>query len=143
MRSAAVKGAAIAATAAVLVLAAVASGAKYEGQVAEDPGARVTLRVEGHGSDRTVVGFKVKNLLISCDGADARLHSAALDGEATVGKRGRFVLKGDDPDLKMAIKGKLIGGGEAEGVVTYSGRTTVGETEVDCTSGKQAWNVAR
>ena len=135
---------AIAAVAALLVLAAGAAAAKYEGAVDDDPEAIVTLEVERSDGGRTVTGFKVKGLLIHCSNAgDARLPHLALDGEAAAGKRGRFELEAREHGLRVAVKGRLIGRLEAKGTLSYAGRTTVGEEELECASGKQKWAVAR
>jgi len=129
---------------AVAAGAALASTSRYRGELDRNPMTRVTLRVDRDDGDRVVVGFKVKRLLISCDGAaDARLGRAEIRGEATVADRGRFKLKGGDPILRMAVKGKLAGKRRAHGTVRYSGLTNVGGEELECASGKRAWSAKR
>ena len=129
----------------VLVLAATAAFAatsKYLGEVDGDPKATVRLKVDR--GEEAAVGFKVKQLFLACDGGvEARLGSAVIEGEATIGDRGRFKLKGEDPKLKLAVKGRLIGKRGAEGTVVYSGPTTVGDQRRDCTSGKVGWTAKR
>lgn len=129
----------------VVVLAAAAALAAtrtYRGEIDGDPKATVRLNVDR--DDDAVVGFKVKQLFLACDGGvEARLGTALIDGEATIGDRGRFKLKGEDPKLKLAVRGRLLGKRRAEGTVVYSGPTTVGGQRRDCTSGKVGWTAKR
>jgi hypothetical protein len=126
------------------LLAAGASAAKYTGEIEGDPETTVTLKVERSEKEQNVVGFKVKDLLIDCGRAgDARLPHAALDGEATVSRRGTFKLEARDQGVRMAVEGRVVGRLEVKGTLVYSGRTIVGDEEYDCASGRQDWVVSR
>jgi hypothetical protein len=129
---------------AMAITAPAANAAKLSGEITDDPKASLSLVVKEVDDVLAVSKFKARKLPIRCDGVgDARLRSAALDGAARVGGKGRFKLVGRNDTQRLRIEGKLVGKDGAKGTLKYSGLTEFENGSRECRTGKLRWVASR
>ena len=137
------------ASVATLVLVGVtttASGASqtYKGEIAEDTQASVALEVEARNGRRVVTEFTVREFPLECDDDTvARLDRARLAGRARVTRKGRFELAASNATQRLAIHGRMRGGREVTGRVTYDGRTEFADQTLNCRADGLRWSATR
>ena len=129
----------------VLVSAASASAASrtYDGVIAGDAKASVTLEVEIRGDRRVVTEFTVRRFPLVCeDGTAARLDRARLAGRARVSGKGRFELAASNATQRLRVEGTL-GRKKASGGIRYSGLTEFEDRTLDCHTDGLRWTASR